>query len=189
VFVSLLILQPQSNFHCLPHWCLILLMAMYGWGTSNTLGHATSFLGATVSRRYRDRFYTSLTSTVVDTVIKLLSRQLCGLMVLDNFQHGNQLRDQRGGKSNKFLIGTTEAAHRVFPFLDFCWDHRKIEMTYSKEQIVPSPLGMRLYETIDITSPSLGTNLFVNHNCIPISQEPCFSGARIDVYKIVISLQ
>ncbi len=140
VFVSLLILQRQSNFRCLPHWCLILSTAMYGWGARHTLGHAMSFLGATVSRSYRDRFYTSLISTIVDTVIKLLSQQLCGLMVLDNFQRGNQLRDQRGGRSSKFLIGTTEAAHQVFPFLDFCWDHRKIEMTHSKEQIVPSPL-------------------------------------------------
>ncbi len=110
-------------------------------------------------------------------------------MVLDNFQRGNQLWDQRGGKSSKFLIGTTEAAHRVFPFLDFCWDHRKIEMTYGKEQILPSPLGMQLYDTIDITLPSLGKNLFVNHNHILISQEPCFSGARVDVYKTTIHLQ
>jgi hypothetical protein len=62
-------------------------------------------------------------------------------------------------------------------------------MTHSKEQIVPSPLGMQLYETIDITSPSLGTNLFVNHNHIPISHEPCFSGARVDVYETAIHLR
>jgi hypothetical protein len=54
VLVSLLILQSQSNFCCLPHWCLILLTAMYGWGACDTLGHATSFLRATVSRRYRE---------------------------------------------------------------------------------------------------------------------------------------
>jgi hypothetical protein len=63
-------------------------------------------------------------------------------MVLDNFQRGNQLREQRGVRSSKFLIGTTEAAHRVIPFLDFRWDHFKIEMTYSKQQILPSRLGM-----------------------------------------------
>jgi hypothetical protein len=49
VFISLLAIQHQSNFHCLPHWCLILLTAMYGWGACKMLGHAMSFLGTTVS--------------------------------------------------------------------------------------------------------------------------------------------
>ncbi len=155
VFVTLLLLQRQSNFFALPHWCLILSTTMYGWGTRNMVGHVRSFIKTTVSRSYRDRFYNSLTSSIVKTVIRLLSKQICGLMVLDNFQHGDQLREQCGGRSRKFIIGTTEAAHRVFPFLDSWWDHCKIEMSYSKEQVIPSPLGMRLYETLDLTSPSL----------------------------------
>ena len=87
VFISLLILQRMANFRCLPHWCLILSTAMYGWGTRDTIVHATSFLGTTVSRTYRDRFYTSLTIGLVETVIRLLSKELCRLM--HNFQHGN----------------------------------------------------------------------------------------------------
>ncbi len=86
VFISLLILQHMSNFRYLPHWCLILSIAMYDWGTRDTLGHATSFLGTTVSRCYHDRFYTSLTLGIVDTVIQLLSIEISCLMVLDNFQ-------------------------------------------------------------------------------------------------------
>jgi hypothetical protein len=45
VFISLLILQRQSNFRCLPHWVLILSTALYGWGTRDMLGRATSFIG------------------------------------------------------------------------------------------------------------------------------------------------
>ena len=111
VFIMTLILLRQSNFCSLPHWCLILLTAMYGWGTCDTLGHVTSFIGTTVSRSYQDRFFASLTLRLVETMIALLSQQLCGLMVLDNFQWGQQLREQRGGKSSKFLSGTTEMAH------------------------------------------------------------------------------
>ena len=76
VFISLLILQRMANFRCLPHWCLILSTAMYGWGTRDTITHATSFLGTTVSRTYRDRFYTTLTTGLVETVIRLLSKEL-----------------------------------------------------------------------------------------------------------------
>jgi hypothetical protein len=182
VFISLLILQRMANFRCLPHWCLILSTAMYGWGTRNTIGHATSFLGTTVSRTYRDRFYTTLTTGLVDTVIRLLSKELCCLMVLDNFQRGNQLRHQRGGRSNKFLIGTTEAAHRVIPFLNLSWDCRHVHLTYDKNQIIPAPLGMRSYESILFDSGLLGTKLFVNHHQISTPETPCFSGARVAAY-------
>ena len=32
--------------------------AMYGWGTRDTMSHSTSFMGTTVSRVFRDKFYT-----------------------------------------------------------------------------------------------------------------------------------
>ncbi len=132
VFISLLILQCMSNFRCLPHWCLILSMAMYGWGTHNTVGHTTSFIGTTVSWTYRDQVYTLLTSSIVPTVIWLLSKEICGLMVLDNYQRGTQLREQRGGRLSKFLIRTSEAAHHVNPYLNFTWDHVQVKLTYHK---------------------------------------------------------
>ena len=166
VFISLLILQQMANFWRLPHWCLILSTTMYGWGTRDTICHATSFLGTTVSRTYRDRFYTLLTTGLVKTVIRLLSKEICCLMVMDNFQHGNQLRHQWGGRSNKFLIGTTEAAHCIIPFLNFSWDCRRVDLTYDKNQIVQAPLGMQSDESILFASGSLGKELFVNHRQI-----------------------
>jgi hypothetical protein len=39
-------------------------------------------------------------------------------MVLDKFQRGQEIREQRSGRSSNFLIGTVEAAHRVVPFLN-----------------------------------------------------------------------
>ena len=171
VFIMILILLRQSNYCSLTHWCLILSTAMYGWGTCDTLGRVTSFLGTTVSRSYWDRFFASLTSKLVDNIVSLLSRQLCGLMVLDNLQRGQQLRDQRGGKSSKFLIGTTEAAHRVFSYLNFEWDAHKIDMTFTKKQVIPSPHHMCTSEMMDFSSPSLGTDLFPNHCDIPVRKE------------------
>ena len=139
----------MSNFLSLPHWSLILSTTMYGWGTRDTLGHATSFLGINVSRSFCDRFYLSLSSRFVETFTRLLSREICALMVLDNFQQGNQLRAQRGGRSGKFLIGTMEAAHREKSFLNLTRDYMRVEIRYCQHQVIPSPLGMRLYETID----------------------------------------
>ncbi len=145
-------------------------------------------LGITVSRVYQDQFYASLASEIVQTVIHLLSQEICRLMVFGNFQQGNHLREQWGGKSSKFLIGTTEATHRVNPFLNFTWDHWKIELTYTLDQIVPSPLGMQLYETMDLMPATLGTDLFTNHHNILISLHPCFVGVRVEVYETAICL-
>ena len=45
-------------------------------------------------------------------------RYLCS-QFLDNFQWGNQPCKQRRGRSSTFLIGSTDAAHHVNPFLNF----------------------------------------------------------------------
>ena len=45
--------------------------AMYGWGTRDTLGNVTSFVEMTVSQSYRDRFFASLTSKPVKTIVSL----------------------------------------------------------------------------------------------------------------------
>jgi len=107
VFITILLLLRQSNFCLLPHWCLILSTAMYGWGTRDMLGHVTSYIGTTESRSYRDRFFASLTLRLVETVIAFLSRQLCGLMVLDNFQRGQQLREQQQVSYRNYGGGTS----------------------------------------------------------------------------------
>ena len=61
----------------------------------------------------------------------------------------------------------SEAAHHVIPFLNFSWDHRKIEFSYTHDQIVSLPLGMRSYKVILFLSPTFGTDLFLNHEQIP----------------------
>jgi hypothetical protein len=98
------------------------------------------------------------------------------------------LREQRGGRLSKFLIGTNEAAHHANPFLNFTWDNKKIELTHSRDQIIPSPLGMRSYETFDLMLPTLGIDLFTNHDSISMLSQPCFFGTRVAVYKKVMHL-
>ncbi len=86
------------------------------------------------------------------------------------------------------LFTGMEAAHCVNPFLNFAWDLERIELSYCRDQIIPSPLGMRSYETINMSSPTLGTELFSNHQSIPISAEPCFLGSQVKSYKNAMGL-
>jgi hypothetical protein len=93
-------------------------------------------------------FFKRLTLNRVESFRLLLASSRSGLMVWDNFQRGQELREQRGGCSSKFLIRTVEAAHRVLPFLNRFgfpnrkWDDRNMMMMYDMEQSRPSPLGM-----------------------------------------------
>ncbi len=54
---------------------------------------------------------------------------------------------------------------------------------------MPSPLGMHSYKTILFPSRSLGTDLFLNHQQIPISDQPCFMGARVATYEKAIHIR
>jgi hypothetical protein len=106
-------------------------------------------------------------------------------MVLDKFQRGQEIREQRSGRSSNFLIGTVEAAHRVVPFLNRLGLHnekcnnRNMLMTYDRTQSRPSPLGMRSYESINPNSPMFGTDMIIDHDQIDVSSQPCFTGNRV----------
>ena len=191
----LLNLQRLANFRTLKHWAMVISTAYYGWGAKDTVSHITSFLGITVTRTMRDSFFKRLTLNRVKSFRSLLASRRSGLMVWDNFQRGQELREQRGGRSSKFLIGTVEAAHRVIPlvnrfgFPNRKWDDRNMMMMYDREQLRPSPLGMRSYELIDADSPTFGTDVFLHHDGIDVASEPCFSGDHVRSYDNVLNLR
>ncbi len=108
-------------------------------------------------------------------------------MVWDNFQRGQELRDQRGGCSSKFLIGTVEAAHLVVPFLNIRWKDHNVFMRHDHLQSGPSPLGMWRYESLDPFSPTFGS-VFLKHSEIYVPDSPCFSGDRVHSYEYIIHL-
>ena len=163
---------------------MVISTVYYGWGAKDTVSHSTSFLGITVTRRARDSFVKTLTLNHVESFCSLLASCQSGLMVWDNFQRGQELREQRSGHSSKFLIETVEAAHRVIPFLNKFglpnekWNDHNMLMTYDRSQSRPPPLGMRSYELINPKSPTFGTDVFVDHNQIDVSTQPCFLGDR-----------
>ncbi len=75
------------------------------------------------------------------------------------------------------------------PFLDVRWNDRNVFMTYNHLQSHPSPLGMRVYETVNPSSPMFGTDLFINHKDLDVPDSPCFSGERVRHYENIINLQ
>jgi hypothetical protein len=153
------------------------------------VGNVTSFLGITVSRRTRDDFFKELTADQVQMYQRLLTSNQTGLMAWGNFQRGQELRDQHGGRSSKFLIGMVEAAHRVIPFHHFQWDDCNIIMQYDREQSRPSPFGMRAYKSHDPSSGTFGTDVYMNHANLYVPDCPCFTGDRVRGYEYIMSVQ
>jgi len=193
--MTLLNLQRLANFRTLKHWAMVISTTYYGWGAKETVSHVTSFLGITVPRTTRDSFFKTLTLNRVEWFCSLLASRQSGLMVWGNFQRGQELREQCGGHSSKFLIGTVEVVHRVVPFLNRFglpnekWNDHNLLMTYDRTQSRPSPLGMRSYESIDPTLPTFGTDVFIDHDQIDVSSQPCFTGDRVRSYEDVLNLQ
>jgi hypothetical protein len=188
IFMILLNLQRLTNFRCLKQWAMVISTAYYGWGAKDTTGHVTSFLGITVARTIRDAFFKQLTVDRVQSFCSLLASHCSGLMVWNNFQQGQE-REQHGGQSSKFLIGTVEVAHGVVLFLNFRWDDCCIFIQYDENQACPSPLGMRAYKSVDPSSRTYGTDVFLNHCHLHVPDSPCFSGVCVQFYEDNISLR
>jgi hypothetical protein len=74
-------------------------------------------------------------------------------------------------------------------FLEFYMGSSKNTTDHSQDQIIPLPLGMQTYKTVDLTSPSLGIILFANHEFILISPEACFIGKCVEIYETAIRSQ
>ena len=195
IFMTLLNLQWLANFWTLKHWAIVISTVYYGWGAKDTMSHATPFLGITVARMTRDSFFKTLTLNHVESFHSLLASRQSGLMVWDNFQRGQKLSEQCGGRSSKFLIGIVEAAHRVVPFLDRFgfsnekWNDCNMLMTYDRTWLHPSPLSMQSYESIDPYSSTFGTDMFVDHDRIDVSSQLCFSGDCVWSYENVLNLR
>ena len=113
----LLNMQWLANFRTLKHCAMVISTAYYGWGAKDTVSQVTSFLRIKGTRMTRDSFFKRLTSNCVESFCSLLASRHSGLIVWDDYQRGQELHEQRGGRSSKFLIGMVEAAHRVLPFV------------------------------------------------------------------------
>ena len=100
----------------------------------------------------------------------------------DNVTKQTPLRDQRGN-SARHLDGTHMVAHEVNPYNNTSFDDIKVTNSYDENQISVYPDGMRMYETVDLESPSLGTTAFLRLDGIAKSDVPDASGARVRAYN------
>ena len=142
-----------------------------------------------VTRTTHNYFFKYITIDYVELFWPLLASCRTGLMVWDNFQRDQELSNQCGRWSSKFLILTVQAAHKMIPFVNFQWDDWDMLMQYNREQQRPSPLGMQAYEKLNASFATFGIDVFTNHTGIHIPLSPCFTRDRILQYEYIINVR
>ena len=94
------------------------------------------------------------------------------IITFDNVQRGLALENQRGGQSSSFFKGTNQVAHKVIVFNDTSYNSQHVELTYH-DQVIPSPQGMPLFETVDLENSFL---LLVGKLVLDSNVPPDFKG-------------
>ena len=182
VFCQILSLIRAANPKYLTYWSLIITTAYYGWGVRGTAILATSFWGFTCSRSYRDKMYSDLLEKIGTVRKAVLRKQFVCLFCFDNIVVVQRLMDQRG-RSSKVLTATHMIAHLPIIFLDTSFDTEYVILTFDKYQAASSPVNMHNYMSIDWSSSTLGTDLFIVHNELPQLSEPDFTGENVKMYR------
>ena len=119
--------------------------------------------------------------TAKHSVNRLLRNLRARLFCFDNFQIGQELKDQRGGHSSAFFKGTNQCAHRLHEYEDTQWDEKvRVEITGLNNQPLPSPPGMARYE--DAPSNRNLVGFMREHRSMSGDPEPDI-GPRVDEYR------
>ena len=137
----------MANPHLLSWWAMIQSVANFGWGVGQTACDCNSYWAHTVSSATRNRRMKELTSNLIFKYREVLRKSRARLFCFENFQIGQEIKDQRGMHSSTFFKGTNQCAHCVHEFVDLSWDESiRTTVTGLSNQKYPSPPGMVAYE-------------------------------------------
>jgi hypothetical protein len=147
VLHQILTIFRQQDSQVLKWWALIEMMGLMSWGVGRTAMDTLSYLGTHVSCATRVRMLNSLFGPLFDEQVKnTMSSTSHITLIIDNFQVGQRLKNQRGGHSSNFIFmsGTNQIAEkpRVYDNPKYKTKKPKTELQYNLEETYPSPDGM-----------------------------------------------
>jgi hypothetical protein len=86
---------------------------MMSWGVGRSALDTLSYLGTHVSSSTRDRLLGALFGPLFqEQVRQTMSSTSHITLIIDNFQVGQRLKNQRGGHSSNFMSGTNQIAEK-----------------------------------------------------------------------------
>jgi hypothetical protein len=172
----------QRNPRCLKWFAMIESISLMASGVGRAVVDSLTYHGSTVGSSTRDRILSSLFDAAQQKAIReCLAAANALIFIIDNFQRGQKLKNQRGGHSSAFLEGTNQIAELAFLPEPSEYDEKRPidELSYSLDQDYPSPNGMASYEVFDGLSYS---SFYAYHREMP-KCAPEFTGDRVRWYS------
>ena len=178
----------QRNNHSLTWWTMIESLALMAWSVGRTAYDRLAYWGTHLSASSRDRLFASLfdqsqqqqlTDCLVDTAVLIF--------IIDNYQRGMHLKQQRGQHSSVFLSGTNKLAEKAFLYDNPEYNSRKPldKLSFSGHDVIVSADGMPPYEDFDGFAPA---KYLAEHKDVPSHSHVDFSGKRVAAYAKLLDL-
>jgi hypothetical protein len=103
----------QRDSRILKWWALIESMGMMSLGVGRSALDTLSYLGTHVSSSTRDRLLGALFGPLFQEHVQQTMASTSHIaLIIDNFQVGQRLKNQRGGHSSNFMSGTNQIAEK-----------------------------------------------------------------------------
>ena len=176
----------MCNSRNLTWWAMIQSTVNFGWGVGAILSDINCYWGNTVSSLTRSTHLSLLTTNMVFPFCNLLKRSRSKLFTFDNFQIGQEIKDQCGGHLSTFFKGTHMCTHRVFEYDDTSRDTLGTKRSGMNDQALPSPTSMPKYKNAHVNE-KLG-NFICIHPGTNGEPEPEFGGDRVREYIRILRL-
>lgn len=119
----------QRDSRVLKWWALIESMGLMCWGVGRSALDTLSYLGTHVSASTRDRMLNSLFGPLFQDQVKQTMASTSQItLIIDNFQVGQRLKNQRGGHSSNFMSGTNQIAEKPRLYDNPVFNSKKTEI-------------------------------------------------------------
>lgn len=179
----------RSNKNC-PNWALVGTAAVYGKrGNSNNPITTMTYFGHCVSMSTLLRKTLQWKEDQNAIIHRELIKSTVSVACLDNNQRGHNMKNQRGGYSNRFVKVTGRVFVKPILYRPNSPINEKVTLTYCN-QLVPASLNMpqfeKCYNLKHIIETLLsGTDVNVNYPTnisTPNINSTCFMGKRVEEY-------
>eukprot|EP00956_Cyclotella_meneghiniana_P024622 scaffold49684_cov59-Cyclotella_meneghiniana.AAC.1 len=177
----------NRNTKVLTWWSLIETVALLAWSVGTTALNRLNYWGTHLSAATRDSLLAKLFGKEhIESIKNAYTMTKVIIFIIDNYQKGQQLKNQRGKHSSTFLEGTNQIAEKGFLYDNPLFNNIKPlqELLYNGLDIIVSPDGMAKYEDYDGFSPS---KYFANHKDLS-GVAPDFTGKRVKMYAKLLKL-
>jgi hypothetical protein len=197
-YYFLLIARFRSNFKLLPNFALVNYMSHYAVSSGGKSLRISQYFGLTCSRttmlrRLADH---SKHSIIDSKIIHELMQLSFIIAIFDNLQRGQNLKFQRCGLSNQYLVMTARCfveatmKNNPLPFVSEGFYDTKVNLTFMPDQPIPSPYGLPEFENSQVSNTYLLGNYETCYT--KMAQLPHgtadFTGKRVQSYMDIILL-